>query len=104
FMEESTTREFQLAKLERMQQFAEALSCRRIALLNYFGEHVSKNCGNCDNCKKPPQFFDGTVLAQKVCSAIYRLKEQEAITMVVDVLRGAQNAQVRDKGYQQVKT
>lgn len=104
FMEESTTREFQLAKLERMQQFAEALSCRRIALLNYFGEHVSKNCGNCDNCKKPPQFFDGTVLAQKVCSAIYRLKEQEAITMVVDVLRGAQNVQVRDKGYQQIKT
>jgi len=104
FIEESPTKEVQLAKLERMQQFAEALSCRRIALLNYFGEHVSENCGNCDNCKTPPQFFDGTILTQKVCSAVYRLKEQVAMTMLVDVLRGAQNVQVFDKGYQNIKT
>ncbi|MCX2680080.1 DNA helicase RecQ [Galbibacter sp. EGI 63066] len=104
FIDESQTKEVQLAKLERMQQFAEALSCRRIALLNYFGEHVSESCGNCDNCKTPPQFFDGTILAQKVCSAVYRLKEQEALTMLVDVLRGAQNANVFDKDYQHIKT
>ncbi len=104
FIEESATRDFQLAKLERMQQFAEALSCRRIALLNYFGEHISEDCGHCDNCKTPPQFIDGTVLAQKVCSAVYRLKEQEALGMLVDVLRGAKNAQVYDKGYQKIKT
>ncbi|MCK0161526.1 DNA helicase RecQ [Allomuricauda sp. F6463D] len=104
FIEDSSTKEVQLAKLERMQQFAEALSCRRIALLNYFGEHVSENCGNCDNCKSPPHFFDGTILAQKVCSAVYRLREQVALTMLVDVLRGAQNAQVLEKGYQNIKT
>ena len=104
FIEESPNREFQLAKLERMQQFAEALSCRRIALLNYFGEHISENCGNCDNCKTPPQFIDGTVLAQKVCSAVYRLSENEPLGMLVDVLRGSKNAQVYDKGYQNIKT
>ncbi|PKP27093.1 MAG: DNA helicase RecQ [Bacteroidetes bacterium HGW-Bacteroidetes-2] len=104
FIEDSTTKEFQLAKLERMQQFAEALSCRRIALMNYFGEHIFENCGNCDNCKTPPKFFDGTVLAQKVCSAIYRLEEKEALGMLVDVLRGAKNANVLDKGYQHLKT
>ena len=104
FIEDSPTRDVQLAKLERMQQFAEALSCRRVALLNYFGEHVSENCGHCDNCKSPPQYFDGTILAQKVCSAVYRLKQQEAITIVVDVLRGSQNARVYDKGYQNIKT
>ncbi|MCR9226233.1 MAG: DNA helicase RecQ [Flavobacteriaceae bacterium] len=104
FIEDSPTRDVQLAKLERMQQFAEALSCRRIALLNYFGEHVSENCGHCDNCKSPPQYFDGTILAQKICSAVYRLRQQEAITMVVDVLRGSQNARVYDKGYQNIKT
>ncbi|WP_108246018.1 DNA helicase RecQ [Muricauda brasiliensis] len=104
FIEDSPTRDVQLAKLERMQQFAEALSCRRIALLNYFGEHVSENCGHCDNCKSPPQYFDGTILAQKVCSAVYRLKQQEAITIVIDVLRGSQNARVYDKGYQNIKT
>ncbi|MBC9796719.1 DNA helicase RecQ [Sinomicrobium weinanense] len=104
FMDDSPTREFQLAKLERMQQFAEALSCRRIALLNYFGEHLSENCGNCDICKNPPQYFDGTVLTQKVCSAVARLKEEEALGMVADVLRGAQNAAVFEKGYNRVKT
>jgi len=104
FIEESPNREFQLAKLERMQQFAEALSCRRIALLNYFGEHISEDCGNCDNCKTPPQFIDGTLLAQKVCSAVYRLSENEPLGMLVDVLRGSKNAQVYDKGYQNIKT
>lgn len=104
FIDESPNRDFQLAKLERMQQFAEALSCRRIALLNYFGEHISEDCGNCDNCKTPPQFIDGTLLAQKVCSAVYRLSENEPIGMLVDVLRGSKNAQVYDKGYQNIKT
>lgn len=104
FIDESANREFQLAKLERMQQFAEALSCRRIALLNYFGEHIFENCNHCDNCKRPPQFFDGTVLAQKVCSAVYRLKEQEPLGTLIDVLRGSKNAQVYDKGYQNIKT
>jgi ATP-dependent DNA helicase RecQ len=104
FIDDSANKEVQLAKLERMQQFAEALSCRRITLLNYFGEYVSTDCGNCDNCKTPPQFFDGTILAQKVCSAVYRLKQNESLSMLVDVLRGSKNAQVYDKGYQNIKT
>jgi len=73
-------------------------------LLNYFGEHISEDCGNCDNCNTPPKFFDGTILAQKVCSAVYRLSENEPIGMLVDVLRGSKNAQVYDKGYQNIKT
>jgi len=104
FIENSANREVQEAKLERMQQFAEALSCRRIALLNYFGEHIAEDCNNCDNCKTPPQFFDGTILTQKVCSAIYRLGQKEPLNIVVDVLRGSRNAQVYDKGYQNIKT
>jgi len=104
FAEGTETEAYQLAKLERMQQYAEALSCRRKALLGYFGEHISEDCGNCDICKTPPKYFDGTLIAQKVCSAVARLQEQEALGMVLDVLRGAQNAQVFDKGYQNIKT
>lgn len=104
FISESDNAEVEYAKLERMQQFAEALSCRRIALLNYFGEYMTENCGNCDICKHPPKYFDATVLTQKICSAVLRLKESEAMGMVVDVLRGAQNAQVLEKGYQHIKT
>ena len=104
FAENSGTKEIQLAKLERMQQFTESLSCRRKTLLSYFGEHLTKDCGNCDICKNPPEYFDGTIIAQKVCSAIARIKEQESINTVVDILRGAQNAQVFEKGYQNIKT
>jgi ATP-dependent DNA helicase RecQ len=104
FISGTPTEDFQLAKLERMQQFCEALSCRRIALLNYFGEHSADNCGNCDNCKTPPQFMDGTILAQKVCSVVHRLQEQEALGVVIDVLRGAKNATVLHKGYHLLKT
>ncbi len=104
FIAQSDNATVEYAKLERMQQFAEALSCRRIALLNYFGEHVTKGCGNCDICINPPAYFDGTVLAQKVCSAVARLGEKEPMGTVIDVLRGAQNAQVLEKGYQQIKT
>ncbi len=104
FIAESENAEVEYAKLERMQQFAEALSCRRIALLNYFGEQVTEGCGNCDICQRPPAYFDGTLLAQKICSAVARLNEQESMGTLIDVLRGAKNAQVFDRGYQHVKT
>lgn len=96
--------EVQSAKLERMQQYAEALSCRRIALLNYFGEHVTEGCGNCDICKAPPSYFDARVITQKICSAVVRMKEQEPMGILIDVLRGAQNAQVFDRNLQNIKT
>ena len=104
FIADSENAQVQYAKLERMQQYAEALSCRRIALLNYFGEHVTQGCGNCDICKAPPKYFDATLLTQKICSAIVRMKEQEPMGILIDVLRGAQNAQVFDRGHQNIKT
>lgn len=104
FIDESGQAEVQAAKLERMQQFAEAQSCRRMALLSYFGEAVTAPCGHCDNCKHPPQLIDGTLLTQKIGSAVARLKEKEPMGMLIDVLRGAKNTQVYDKGYQHIKT
>ena len=94
----------QKEKLNRMLQFAEAKSCRRKILLSYFGEHLTEDCGNCDVCSNPPTNFDGTVLAQKALSTVVRLKEKEGIGMVVNVLRGSQNAEIHAKGYAGVKT
>ncbi|WP_348824853.1 DNA helicase RecQ [Flavobacterium aestuarii] len=96
--------EVQLSKLERMKQYADALSCRRKILLSYFGELVTENCGNCDICKNPPAFFDGTIIAQKALSAITRLQESEALPVIVDFLRGSKNASIYDKSYQNLKT
>jgi ATP-dependent DNA helicase RecQ len=52
-------------KLNVMAAFAEAQTCRRQVLLNYFGEYNDKPCGNCDICLDPPQSYDGTEDAQK---------------------------------------
>lgn len=104
FTEGAANEELQIAKLERMKQFAEATDCRRKILLGYFGELLAENCGNCDVCKNPPEFFNGTVLAQKILSCIARLKGTEAVGMVIDVLRGAQNQAVLENGYAQLKT
>ncbi|MFI1745700.1 DNA helicase RecQ [Thalassobellus sediminis] len=94
----------QIAKLDRMKQFAESTTCRRKILLSYFGELLGSNCGNCDVCKNPPEFFDGTVIAQKILSTVYHLKQQEAMGTIIDVLRGSQNATIVSKGYQGVST
>jgi len=104
FAEGASNFEVQVAKLDRMKQFSEATTCRRKILLSYFGELLSENCGNCDVCKNPPEFFNGTVIAQKALSTITRLKESEATGVVIDVLRGARNATIVDKKYDTLKT
>ncbi|MFV5690227.1 DNA helicase RecQ [Flavobacterium sp. ZT3R25] len=104
FASQGLNAEVQLAKLERMKQYADALSCRRKILLSYFGELVTENCGNCDICKNPPSFFDGTVIAQKALSAIIRLQETEPLPVIIDFLRGSKNAYIFEKEYQNLKT
>ncbi|WP_295984781.1 DNA helicase RecQ [uncultured Algibacter sp.] len=104
FASGASNEEVQIAKLDRMKQFSEATTCRRKILLSYFGELLGENCGYCDVCINPPQVFDGTIIAQKILSAVYRLQEKEAMGMIVDVLRGSQNAAVLAKGYQGVRT
>jgi ATP-dependent DNA helicase RecQ len=104
FASEGLNSDVQLAKLDRMKQYADALSCRRKILLSYFGELVTENCGNCDICKNPPTFFDGTILAQKALSAITRLQESEPLAVIVDFLRGSKNAYIYEKNYQDLKT
>ena len=104
FAQGASNEDVQIAKLDRMKQFTEATTCRRKILLSYFGELLAENCGNCDICKNPPQFFNGTVIAQKILSTIYRLHQQEASGTIIDVLRGAKNAAVYDKNYQSIST
>ena len=104
FASEGLNSDVQLAKLDRMKQYADAVSCRRKILLSYFGELVTENCGNCDICKNPPTFFDGTILAQKALSAITRLQESEPLAVIVDFLRGSKNAYIYEKNYQTLKT
>lgn len=102
--ENAAQNEIQLVKLERMQQYAESLACRRRILLAYFSENLSENCGNCDICRNPPQSIDGTVIAQKALSAVYRLNEQVPMGMLIDVLRGSGRREIKQLGYDTIKT
>ncbi len=104
FADQSGQSNVQLEKLKRMQQFAEATSCRRKILLAYFGEHLEENCGNCDICLNPPTFIDGTIIAQKALSGLVRLKEKVGMNMLINVLRGSQNAEIHAMGYYTIKT
>ncbi|MEO8588216.1 MAG: DNA helicase RecQ [Flavobacteriales bacterium] len=92
------------AKLDRMKEYAEAQVCRRTILLSYFSEGVVQPCGNCDVCKDPPKFFDGTVLAQKALSAVVRSHEQLGMGVLIDVLKGTYSPEVSEKGWQRIKT
>lgn len=104
FAGDSGNSDVQIAKLERMKQFAEALTCRRRMLLSYFNEYLEKDCGNCDVCLNKPDFFNATLIAQKALSAVYRMKENASLNLLIDVLRGAQNATVLESGFQSIKT
>ncbi len=89
----------QRQKLGALVGLCELPSCRRQALLAYFGERRSEPCGNCDNCISPPQTMDGTVLAQKALSAAYRTGQRFGATYLVDVLMGRSNERVVRAGH-----
>ncbi|MCT4581113.1 MAG: DNA helicase RecQ [Flavobacteriales bacterium] len=91
-------------KLNRMLNYAEATSCRRKILLAYFSEDLKQDCGNCDVCKNPPQFLDGTILAQKALSAVRRTNQEIGTNMLINILRGSANQELYSKGYQNIKT
>lgn len=104
FAKKSSQSDILIEKLTRMQQLAEATTCRRKILLAYFGEILKEDCGNCDVCNNPPEFFDGTIIAQKAISAVYRTNQKIGSHMLVNVLRGSQSHDLLAKGYQNIKT
>lgn len=97
-------REIQIAKLNRMQEYAEAQVCRRKILLSYFSETLEEDCNNCDVCKNPPKFFEGTLLAQMALSAVARTNQQVSLSTLVDILKGFFTEVVREKKYHKIKT
>ena len=91
-------------KLEAMLGFCEVTSCRRQALLGYFGEQLEQPCGHCDTCLEPVVSYDGTEDAQKILSCIYRTGQMFGVAYVVDVLRGKSNERIRRNGHDELST
>jgi len=91
-------------KLNAMVALAESVTCRRRVLLNYFGERLEQDCGNCDVCLDPPEQFDATETARKALSCVYRVGQRFGIAHVVAVLRGADNERIRSLQHDRLST
>ncbi|GLI40040.1 DNA helicase RecQ [Geobacter hydrogenophilus] len=94
----------ELHKLNAMVGFAEAGTCRREALLGYFGERLAEPCGNCDLCLDPPESFDATEDARKALSCVYRVGQRFGMGHVIDVLRGSKNERIQQLGHDRLST
>ncbi|MEN9946052.1 MAG: helicase RecQ [Pseudomonadota bacterium] len=79
---------YELDKLRKMLNYCDSLSCRRNILLVNLGEKTLEPCGYCDICLNPPQIMDGSVIAQKILSTIYRTKQKFSASHIIDILRG----------------
>ncbi len=124
FIDEKSESEARIARtqLRQMVNYAETRECRRIVLLEYFGETfpagddgvdrqnppLHRSCDGCDNCLHPPETFDGTVQAQKFLSCVYRVHARHGFGFglghIVDVLRGADTEAIRQRGHNELST
>lgn len=86
-----------LDKLDKMVAFCETRQCRRKYLLNYFGETAPEYCGSCDTCIHKPELADQTIVAQKILSAVVRVKEKFGLGYIVDLLRGSASEKIREE-------
>ncbi len=93
----------QSAKLDAMLGLCETLNCRRVRLLDYFGQ-ASGPCGNCDVCLTPPVSYDGSVAMQKLLSTIYRVEQRFGAGHVIDVLRGTDSDKARQWRHDKLST
>jgi len=91
------------ARLNALLGLAEALECRRVKLLGYFGE-TSEPCRNCDLCDTPPATFDGTEAVRKALSAILRTNEYFGAGHLIDILTGKVTDKVRQRGHDSLPT
>lgn len=99
---ESEQRDIKQHKLQAIGAFAESQTCRRLVLLNYFGESRQEPCKNCDICLDPPRKYDGLVDAQKVMSVIYRTGQAFGMHYIISVLRGLNHQKIRQYGHDQL--
>ncbi|GAA4577514.1 DNA helicase RecQ [Micromonospora coerulea] len=91
------------AHLDAMLALCETVRCRRVQLLEYFGETGSAACGNCDTCLSPPESWDGTVAAQKLLSTVFRLDRERnqrfGAGHCIDILLGKQTDKISQYGH-----
>ncbi|MHB1233678.1 MAG: DNA helicase RecQ [Burkholderiales bacterium] len=91
-------------KLDAMLGLCELTTCRRQALLAYFGEALDQPCGNCDNCLTPPETWDASIPAQKALSCVHRTGQRFGVNYLIDVLQGKNDERIQRFGHDAITT
>ena len=90
-------------RLQALLALCETPRCRRQTLLAAFGE-AAEPCGNCDVCEGRWRFFDGSVAAQKMMSAILRTAGRFQPTHLANLLIGKATEAIRRHGHDDLPT
>ncbi len=92
--------------LQQMIRYCEADVCRRLIILQYFGEEYHQvHCGNCDNCQTDEQEKDDlTIPVQKFLSCIWRTNELFGANYIINILRGSTEKRILDNGHDKLST
>ena len=101
---EEQRKRIEVRKLDALLGLCELTTCRRLALLAYFGEERADPCGNCDNCIAPPEAWDATEAARKALSCVYRTGQRFGAGYVIDVLRGSDGERIHRFGHHRLST
>ncbi len=95
---------YEQQRLNAMLGLCEITSCRRLALLRYFGEDRTEPCGHCDTCLEPVETWDATEAVRKALSCVYRTGQRFGANHIIDVLRGSDNERVKRFRHDQLST
>jgi ATP-dependent DNA helicase RecQ len=89
--------------LQEMSAYAESSVCRRKQLLHYFGEHVEKDCGFCDNCLKPREKFEGEKEVLLALKTVVLTEERFGINHLSSVVTGNENEYTRSYNHDKLE-
>jgi ATP-dependent DNA helicase RecQ len=103
-VETEERRRVERRKIDALVGYCETIACRRQVLLGYFGEQGRPPCGHCDNCRAPPESQDGTIVAQKALSAVYRTGQRFGAHHLIDILLGNPTERIHRLGHDRLKT
>lgn len=96
FMQNKSVSEQEISKqlLYETVSYAESSTCRVRQLLNYFGEELKEDCGNCDNCLNPKPKFDAKEDVLTVLETILAVKEKFKPEHIVNIIIGKKTADI----------
>jgi ATP-dependent DNA helicase RecQ len=92
--------------LAEMERYCRGLRCRHRNLSEYFGQEFPKeDCGACDVCLGEMEGVeDGTVVAQKLLSNVYRSGQRFGMAALAEILAGADTERTRRWRHEHLST